>query len=107
VTIANVATGVINSVVSNTSGNYTFTLVPVGNYDVKVEMTGFKVEEARNIRVETAAQVRQDFELQVGAVTETVEVGATAALLNTETANVGGAAYHEARFRGRETLRSC
>ena len=91
VTITNLATGVSTSVNTNTSGNYTFTLVPVGNYDVKAEMAGFKLGEARNIRVETAAQVRQDFQLQVGAVTETVEVEATAALLNTETANVGGA----------------
>src|ERR1051326_4443231 len=91
VTITNLATGVSTSVNTNTSGNYTFTLVPVGNYDVKAEMAGFKLGEARNIRVETAAQVRQDFQLQVGAVTETVEVEANAALLNTETANVGGA----------------
>ena len=51
-------------------------------HDVKVEMPGFKTGESRNIRVETAAQVRQDFQLQVGAVTETVEVAASAALLH-------------------------
>lgn len=86
----NVATGVTNSVVTNETGNYTFTLVPVGNYDVKVDMSGFKAEEAKGLRVETAAQVRQDFQLQVGAVSEVVEVAASSVLLNTETANVGG-----------------
>lgn len=90
VTITNVATGVTNSVVTNETGNYTFTLVPVGNYDVKVDMSGFKAEEAKGLRVETAAQVRQDFQLQVGAVSEVVEVAASSVLLNTETANVGG-----------------
>jgi hypothetical protein len=65
-------------------------LIPVGNYDVKAEMVGFKSEEVRGLRVETAAQVRQDFQLQVGAVTETVEVAANAATLTTETAAVGG-----------------
>src|SRR5437016_505380 len=95
VMIMNLATGVSTSVTTNASGNYTFTLVPAGNYDVKVETTGFKMGEARNIRVETAAQVRQDFQLQVGAVTETVEVQSTAALLNTETANVGGASENK------------
>ena len=53
-------------------------------------MAGFKGEEVRGLRVETAAQVRQDFQLQVGAVSETVEVMANAATLTTETASVGG-----------------
>ena len=90
VTTTNLATGVTSSVATNATGNYTFSLVPVGNYDVKVEMAGFKTGESKNIRVETAAQVRQNFQLQVGALTETVEVSASASLLNTETANVGG-----------------
>src|SRR5712692_335925 len=90
VTITNTATGVTSSVVSNSTGNYTFPLVPVGNYDVKAEMSGFKAQEVRGLRVETAAQVRQDFQLQVGAISETVEVAASAVTLNTESANVGG-----------------
>jgi hypothetical protein len=89
VTIVNTATGVTSIVLSNSTGNYTFPLVPVGNYDVKAEMAGFKVEEVRGLRVETAAQVRQDFQLQIGAVSETVEVAASAVTLNTESANVG------------------
>src|SRR6202163_1115236 len=90
VTITNTATVVTSTASSNTTGNYTFPLVPVGNYDVKAEMAGFKGEEVRGLRVETAAQVRQDFQLQVGAVSETVEVAASAVTLNTESANVGG-----------------
>src|SRR5207302_4349692 len=90
VTITNTATGVNSSVFSNSTGNYTFPLVPIGNYDLKAEMPGFKAEEIRGLRVETAAQVRQDFQLQVGAVSETVEVAASAVTLNTENASVGG-----------------
>ncbi len=90
VTITNVATGVTNTVQTNATGGYTFALVPVGNYNVRVEMSGFKTDEVKGLRVETAAQVRQDFQLQVGAVSETVEVAASSVLLNTETANVGG-----------------
>src|SRR5437667_3578124 len=90
VTITNTATGVTSSVLSNSTGNYTFPLVPVGNYDVKAEMSGFKAEEVRGLRVETAAQVRQDFQLQIGAISETVEVAASSVTLNTESANVGG-----------------
>src|SRR6266566_1883796 len=90
VTITNTATGVTSSVFSNSTGNYTFPLVPIGNYDLKAEMAGFKAEEVRGLRVETAAQVRQDFQLQIGAISETVEVAASSVTLNTESANVGG-----------------
>src|SRR5713101_9469275 len=72
VTIANTATGVTSSVVSNSTGNYTFPVAPVGNYNVKAEMSGFKAQGVRGLRVETAAQVRQDFQLQIGAISETV-----------------------------------
>src|SRR5215472_8308352 len=57
VTITNAATGVTTTTVSNSTGNYTFSLVPVGNYDVKAEVSGFKSEEVKGLRVETAAQV--------------------------------------------------
>jgi hypothetical protein len=89
VTLTNLATNVTATTTTNETGNYTFPLVQVGNYDVRVEMQGFKSEVARNVRVETAAQVRQDFKLDVGAVTESIEVAANAALLNTENATVG------------------
>jgi hypothetical protein len=90
VTSRNIATGISRSVLTNTTGNYTFPLVPVGEYELSVEMQGFKTETVRALHVETAAQVRQNFVLEVGRVTETVEVSASAALLNTENSTVGG-----------------
>ena len=62
----NMGTGVAQSVVTNETGNYTFTLVPVGDYEMRVELSGFKTDTFRGLRVETAPQVRQDFTLQVG-----------------------------------------
>jgi hypothetical protein len=90
VTIINEGTGVVNSVLTNETGNYSFPLVPVGNYDLKCEMQGFKTETVKALRVETAAQVRQNFVMQVGEITETVEVSAAAVALNTENPTVGG-----------------
>src|ERR1043166_9743278 len=58
ITLTNLGTGVSRSVSTGESGNYSFPLVQVGNSDLKVEMSGFKTETIRNIRVETAAQVR-------------------------------------------------
>lgn len=90
VTMTNVDTGVTQTTTTNSTGNYNFPLIQVGNYEVKVEQAGFKTEIARNIRVATAAQVRQDFKLEVGQVAENIEVSANAVQLNTENATVGG-----------------
>ncbi len=90
ITITNTATGVSRTVETNNTGNYSIPLVEVGDYEIRCEMQGFKTETVRGVRVETAAQVRQDFTLQVGNVTETVEVSAAAVLLTTENATVGG-----------------
>ena len=75
---------------TNETGNYTFPTVLVGNYDLKCEMQGFKTESVKALRVETGAQVRQNFQLPVGEITETVEVSAAAVALNTENPTVGG-----------------
>ncbi|MGH9662756.1 MAG: TonB-dependent receptor domain-containing protein, partial [Bryobacteraceae bacterium] len=90
VTITHTATNVSRSVTSNEAGLYSFPLVQVGQYEVKVEMQGFKSETVRGVRVDTAAQVRQDLQLQVGSVTETIEVAANAVTLETENSTVGG-----------------
>ena len=89
VTIANRDTGVKQAQTTNDSGNYTFLQVPVGTYEVRCEVPGFRKEVVSNLRVETAAQVRRNFSMQVGEVTETVEVSAGAVTLNTENAVVG------------------
>jgi len=90
VTITNEGMGVAQSAQTNETGNYTFPTVLVGNYDIKCEMQGFKTESVKNLRVETGAQVRQNFQMQVGELTETVEVSAAAVTLNTENPTVGG-----------------
>jgi hypothetical protein len=90
VTMTNVGTAISRSTVTNAAGLYSFPLVQVGNYDLSVELAGFKTESVTNIRVETAAQLRHDFKLQVGAVAESVEVSANTVQLNTENATVGG-----------------
>ena len=90
VTITNEGMGVSQSVQTNETGNYTFPTVLVGNYDVKCEMQGFKTETVKALRVETGAQVRQNFQMPVGEITETVEVSAAAVALNTENPTVGG-----------------
>ena len=90
VTLTSRDTGVTRTQDANETGYYSFTLVPVGNYDVRCETAGFKTEVASNVRVETGAQMRVNFTMEVGDVTETVEVQAAAPTLVTENAVVGG-----------------
>src|SRR5688572_26360553 len=70
VTITNTGTGVSRTVTTNEAGLYSFPLVPVGNYDVTSEIQGFKTETVKGARVDTAAQIRQDFAMTVGSLTE-------------------------------------
>ena len=74
VILTNTGTGVARTVQTNETGNYSFPSVQVGNYEIKVEMQGFKGETVKGLRVETAAQVRQDIRLEIGQVSETVEI---------------------------------
>src|SRR5579863_6448954 len=84
--------GVPNAVrTENTSGEglYTFTSVPPGVYNVRVEHPGFRAAASTNVEVQVQQSVRLDLTLQVGQVSETVEVSAQAALLQSENATVG------------------
>ena len=89
VTLTNRDTGVTTTIQTNETGNYSFPQVPVGNYDLSCQLEGFKTDNVTNQRVETGSQVRIDFSLEIGDVTETVEVSAAAITLNTENAVVG------------------
>ena len=89
VTVTNTATNAIRTAETNQQGLYTFQSVPPGFYSVKVEHTGFKTASSTNIEVQVQQTLRLDFTLQVGQVSESVEVSATAALLQSENATVG------------------
>src|SRR6266446_4083757 len=89
VTAINQATNVAYPAISNSAGNYTITSVPVGTYVVKAELTGFKTVTTKAIELEAKQIARLDFKLEVGALEDTVEVTAVAAVLQTESATVG------------------
>jgi hypothetical protein len=74
VTIRNEATGVDTVVVTNAAGAYTSPPLVLGTYVVKVDLEGFKTAESAGIRLMGGDQVRHDVAMQVGAVTETVQV---------------------------------
>ena len=89
VTMTNIDTGITTTVTTNETGNYRFSYVPVGNYTVRCELDGFKTQSMSGVRVATTSQVRTDFTMEIGDITETIEVAADAITLNTENATVG------------------
>ena len=83
VTITNHATGVTKTSSTNDVGQYVFPNVQIGTYDVKADAKGFKAHEAKGVVLNASDRVRMDFQMAVGANTETVTVEATA--LNVQT----------------------
>jgi hypothetical protein len=89
VTATNQATNVDYTAISNDSGSYTVTALPVGAYVVKAELARFKTAATRPIQMEAKQVVRLDFKLELGGLEETVEVKSDTPVLQTETATVG------------------
>jgi hypothetical protein len=85
----NVLTGVVTESATSEGGNYQFPALIPGTYEVSVEKAGFKKALQSGITLETGITRTVDLRLTLGAVSETVEVSAQAALLESETSSVG------------------
>lgn len=88
VTITDVNKGVSYNTTTNESGYYEQQHLIVGVYDVKVEAQGFEASLQKNVQVNVDASVQVNVTLQLGQVTQTVEVTAAVPLLKTEKTDV-------------------
>jgi hypothetical protein len=88
VEIVSISNGVKWEVKTNAEGYYTQPLLPPDDYRMTVRLAGFK-QETRTVTLTVEQVARLDFTLQVGAVSETVEVVGTAPLLESSTASIG------------------
>jgi hypothetical protein len=88
VTTRNVERDVTNTTTTNESGNYTQRYLIVGRYQVRVEAPGFQTFVQENVSVSVDSEARVDIHLQVGEVTQTVDVNSEASLLKTERSDV-------------------
>ena len=89
VTVTNSATGISSTAVSNQQGSYTIPLLSPGVYQASVELPGFKKYVRDGIVVEIAQTTRLDVPLQVGAVSEQVQVVGESPLVRSTTAELG------------------
>lgn len=89
VRVRNVATNGVRVAITNEAGAYTIPALVPGMYEVKAEKPGFKVAARSNIELQVQQTARVDFALEVGQVSESVEVTSALPLLTTENATVG------------------
>ncbi len=89
VTTTDIDKGTVKTAVTDDVGNYNVPFLPVGNYRVAVESTGFKRAQSAEIVLNVDDRRRVDFKLEVGRVSESINVEATAPLVRAESAELG------------------
>jgi hypothetical protein len=89
VTATNLATAAVRTATTDSTGNYSIPDLPIGSYDVSVGKTGFSTLQFRNLQLTVAQNLTLNGNLEVGAVTQSVEVaGAAVAPINLEDAQL-------------------
>jgi hypothetical protein len=89
VTVTRVDTGIATKTTTNSSGNYVVTPLQSGPYSVTVEAQNFKKSVSGGITLNVQDRIAVNVTLEVGQVTETVEVQGAAPPLQTDTSYLG------------------
>jgi hypothetical protein len=89
VTLTGLDTGILSKGTSDSSGDFDFFNVKVGRYSLTVEKEGFAKFTTSDVRVDVNARQRVDATLQVGAMTQSIEVTGAAAALETDSSEHG------------------
>jgi outer membrane receptor protein involved in Fe transport len=88
ITVTNTSTGVTRSTQTTSAGVFYLSNLPVGNYRLTVESPGFKRYEATGIRLDVNDRLNFPIALALGGTTETVQVSASSAQLQTESSDI-------------------
>lgn len=89
VILTNAATGIVTRTTSDPTGAYSFPAVPPGDYKLTAGKEGFKSTVISGITLLVNQQARVDIQMEVGAVTTSVEVAGAAPMVESTTASVG------------------
>lgn len=87
--LTNVNTGVVRKTVTNTDGIYDFPSVIPGVYSMQASAPGFTAVSQPPVTLQVGQTATFDFQMKVGATTSNVTVSATAAAMETSTAELG------------------
>jgi hypothetical protein len=88
VVLTNTATSQTRNAESDAAGGFVFTLLTVGTYNLSVEQPGFRKAERTGILLQANENIRADVAMEVGNVTETVTVEASAIAVDTRSATL-------------------
>ena len=83
VVVKNIATGVTSETSTTAAGAFSVPALPAGTYSITVSLSGFKTAVLSDIRLVTATPVSVQVKLEVGELTETVEVRGASTLVQT------------------------
>ena len=89
VTLTNTGTGITRNATSDSDGSFTFTLVPIGAYQLSVEQAGFDKYVRKGITLQINQNARVDVVLKVGASNQVVEVTGDVTQVDTVSATLG------------------
>ena len=81
---------VVRTVTTDSSGNYSAPLLPIGHYSIAVTAAGFKGINRSGIVLNVGSKLTQNFDLSVGGTGETVNVMADASQVELQSAAAGG-----------------
>ncbi|MBL8230800.1 MAG: TonB-dependent receptor [Bryobacterales bacterium] len=91
VTATNIATNVSFATTTTSTGDFTIPALSVGTYQLRIERPGFKSAIRNEVVITAGGTVTVNAQLEIGAVTESVQVAASLDLLQTSTAKVSTA----------------
>jgi hypothetical protein len=89
VTATNVETNQSRTAQTNAEGQYRFDFMPIGSYSVEVAATGFKKFVQKNVTLDVNVSARADASLDVGTMSEEIDVTAAPPLVNTDNPQIG------------------
>src|SRR5882757_8731683 len=88
VTITSASTGAVKTFTTNESGQYVAPDLAIGHYSIKAVASGFKVVEQKDVTLTVGDRLRIDFQMAVGAASETVTVEANAIAVQSDSGEV-------------------
>ena len=90
ITVNSPSTGFTRSDVTDAEGVYRLRALPVGTFDVTVELAGFTSLDRKGVVVNVGQTITIDFSMKVAAVAETVVVTGQTPLIEVSVSSVGG-----------------
>ena len=80
----------VKSATSETDGRFTFPFLTPGTYSVRAQLQGFKSVEQQNLTVGLGQTLDLPLKMEVGGLTETVQITASSPVVDTTSTTVGG-----------------